>query len=430
MKKEYLDLFNAIINFFFEKIDAGVAFQNKRIEEWCRNMPTPRTSSLASSDKAALDRITELHNFLAATDARNTAKGMQWPTYVIDEFNEKCELMKALIAEKEVHQSIRNLYHYHKAIGLRAHGKYRPAIREIQMASSILQKAIEDAGPDQLLPRYSRNRILNKGQESEFKREGGDVRGALRCSDEMLSMSVAYERNPAFCAFERSEKLKPVKSFALYYCCQAHLAVSDWDDKSAAAAREWTFSEAFGQGHFRDWDVPLFVQILRNKRWHERYPHYYEQIANRIYVGTAKNVPMRFAREVSVLAGRIRIKPSAAALGAATVLIYVLLGTPEPRTKQEIGTQVELVLTSALDQVRQAQPGLRKMAEADVEKVRDQIMRSCRQIIDRSDDMGKGLHIDGDQKSLGLVNANTEDGRPVMLLTAALTGNQQGVGLG
>jgi hypothetical protein len=429
MKKEYIDLLNAITGFFFEKIDADVAFQNKRIEEWCRNMPTARTSTRGSLDKSALDQITELHDFLAATDARNTAKGMKWPTYVVKEFNEKCELMKALIAERNVDKSIRNLYHYHKAIGLRAQGKYSRAVREIQIASSILQKAIEDAGPTQLLPRYSRNRILNKGQESEFKREGGDVPGALSCSDEMLSMSVDYAKNHEFCAAERSEKLKPIKSFALYYGCQAHLAVTDWNDRSAAIAREWTFSEAFGQEHFLNWDVPIFVQILRNKTWQERYPHYYEQIANRIYVGTARNVPMRFAREVSVLAGRIRIKPSAA-LGAAAIVIYVLVGTPAPRTKQEIGTQIERVLDSALDQVRQGQPGLRKIGGADVEKVRGQILKRCRQIIDSSDELDRGLRLTANEEDLGLGNPDTGSSRPVMLLTAALTGNQQGVGPG
>ena len=97
------------------------------------------------------------------------------------------------------------------------------------LATMAAEKAIEDAGPSQLLPRYSRNRILNKGQESEFKREGGDVPGALSCSDEMLSMSVDYAKNPEFCAAERRETLKPIKSFALYYGCQAHLAVTNWN---------------------------------------------------------------------------------------------------------------------------------------------------------------------------------------------------------
>jgi hypothetical protein len=141
MKKEYIDLLNAITGFFFEKIDADVAFQNKRIEEWCRNMPTACTSTRGSLDKSALDQITELHDFLAATDARNTAKGMKWPTYVVEEFNEKCELMKALIADRNVDKSIRNLYHYHKAIGLRAQGKYSKAVprntdRQLNIAES------------------------------------------------------------------------------------------------------------------------------------------------------------------------------------------------------------------------------------------------------------------------------------------------------
>lgn len=305
--KKQVDFLKALADLFYEKIRPDAHFRNSRIEEWCENYPVPPKSSLDSQDLDALDKIVELHKQLELVDEKNTVKGFRWGKYVINDFTDLLEEFKNLIEISNVDPSISNLYHVHYSVLLRAKGQYSKAIQQLRISSEIMEKKINSTS--NYLPRYNREIIQNKGAISELYRLNNEIGKAINEADNMLADAKKAEKNSDFVTQDK-KGLCPVASWAMYYNCEAHLAVEEWDKKEAEQEREWIFSHTFSNHVYRDWTVPVLIRIIGNIVWENRYPHYFEKIADLVYIDTADGKLKTTMREMSVLMGRIRIKPT------------------------------------------------------------------------------------------------------------------------
>lgn len=325
MKKDIVDLLNALAAFFIEKINADITFQNRRIEEWCANMPVPpKAAGLAGANT---DRITEIHEYLCQVDARHSARGYLWPGYVLKDFIAHCDVFEDLLGAPEVHPSVRNLLHYHLAIHARSSGEPRQAITQINSAIDILQSAITES--KKRLPRYERNVILDTGCLSEFCWQHGDFESSVKYADEMLSKAVAYQSDDELNKYEVSANLPPIRAMAHYFCCQAYLAAAKSKGGAMSEAGNYIFAEAFGAASYRRWEIPMLVQILRNDVWSDLYPFYYERIADQIFRGTARSPVAKLVRQLSISAGRVRVR-APAVLAAAALVLFLQAIAPVP----------------------------------------------------------------------------------------------------
>ena len=307
LDKRHLDFLKSLVELFYERIRPDTKFRNKRIKEWCDNLPLPPTSATDSNDISAIDEIARIHQQLERIDDENSVKGYRWGGYVRDEFSAKLQLLSKQIKESDVDPSIYNLFHVHNSILLRAQGQYDEAINEISKSTELLQKKIDEYGS--YLPRYAREIFMNTGAASELHRLNGNIEEAIAAADEMHRLSMKESENEEYVE-EDKRALCLSTSWALYYCCEAHLAVEDWDNASSKHDREWYFSHTFSQSTYEDWTVPVLIRIIGNVVWEQRYPAYFENIADLVYLGTAKGNMKRKMRETSVFFGRIRLKPT------------------------------------------------------------------------------------------------------------------------
>lgn len=116
------------------------------------------------------------------------------------------------IGESSVDESISNLVHYHKSKLLRSQRRHNEAISEIRKASSILAKTI--AVHPTYLPRYSRNIILNKGEESELLRLNGKIGEAITLAEEMLMDIESHSSNDSFVSLDTKPGFCSAKAWA------------------------------------------------------------------------------------------------------------------------------------------------------------------------------------------------------------------------
>ena len=307
LDKKQLDFLKALAELFYEKIRPDTKFRNKRLKEWCDNLPLPPTSATDSNDISAIDEIARIHKQLERIDDENSVKGYRWGGYVRDKFSAKLQLLATKITESDVDPSIYNLFHVHNSVLLRAQGKYDEAIGELAKSTALLQHKINEHGS--YLPRYTRETFMNIGAASELYRLNGRIEKAIATADEMHNLSMKESEKEQYVVEDKCA-LCLSTSWALYYCCEAHLAVEDWDSTISKENREWYFSQTFSQNIHKEWIVPVLIRIVGNVVWEQRYPEYFESIADLIYLGTAKGNMKRKMREASVFFGRIRLKPT------------------------------------------------------------------------------------------------------------------------
>lgn len=307
LDKKHVDFLTSLAELLYEKVRPDTKFRNNRIAEWYDSLPPPPTSVTDSVDRSAIDEITEIHQQLERIDDENAIKGYRWGGYVIDDFSKKLHLLGEKIKNSDVDPSIYNLFHLHKSVLLRAKGQYDNALKEISNSTALLQKKIDSY--EQYLPRYTREIFMNIGASSELYRLSGKVNDAIITADEMLKRSMIEREKEEYFAEDR-RALCLSTSWALYYCCEAHLAVTDWDNFNSKIGREWYFSETFSQDIYRDWTVPVLIRIIGNVIWEKRYPEYFEKIADLVYIGTAPGNMKQLMREASVFFGRIRLRPT------------------------------------------------------------------------------------------------------------------------
>lgn len=305
LNKKQIDLLKALAELFYEKIMPDKRFLNERISEWCENLPLPPTSSVDSNDADAIEEIAKIHQRLEYLDDVNIVKGDCWCSHIIDEFSEELNLLHKKIKGSDVDPSISNLYHVHNSVLLKAQGEYDDALEELNKSSILLKQKIETH--EHYLPRYTREIFMNLGASSELNRLNGNIDKAISIADEMYKLSMKESKNKDY-ANEDSKALCLSTSWALYYCCEAHLAVPDWDDPLCQRDREWYFSETFSKQIYQNWIVPVQIKIIKNPIWEQRYPEYFGKIADLVYIDTAKGTIKKAMRETSVFFGRIRLK--------------------------------------------------------------------------------------------------------------------------
>ena len=332
LDKKQLDFLKAFLEFFYEKIRPDTKFRNKRIKEWCDNLPLPPTSATDSNDISAIDEIARIHQQLERIDDENSVKGYRWGGYVRDKFSAKLQLLAKQIKESDVDPSIYNLFHVHNSVLRRTQGKYDEAIDELAKSTELLQQKINEHGS--YLPRYTREIFMNTGAASELHRLNGKIEEAIATADEMQKLSMKESEKEQY-VVEDKRALCLSTSWALYYCCEAHLAVEDWDSASSKHDREWYFSQTFSQNIYKEWTVPVLIRIIGNVVWEERYPEYFENIADLVYLDTAKGNMKRKMREASAFFGRIRLKPTT----PITLLTLVALLTIKSAFANQQGNQ-------------------------------------------------------------------------------------------
>lgn len=333
LDKKQIDFLKALAELFYEKIRPDNRFRNKRIEEWCDNLPPTPTSATDSNDKSAIDEITRIHRQLERIDDENSVKGYRWGGYVRDKFSEKLHLLAKTIKESDVDPSIYNLFHVHNSVLLRAEGKYEEAIEELAKSTEFLQRKIDEHGA--YLPRYTREIFMNIGATSELHRINGRIDEAISTADQMHKLSMKEAEKEQYVLEDKHAQCLST-SWALYYCCEAHLAVENWDSTESKNDREWYFSHTFSKHIYREWTVPVLIRIIGNIVWEQRYPEYFENIADLVYLDTAQGNLKRKMREASVFFGRIRLKPTM----PITLLTLVALLSIKSAYANEQGNQV------------------------------------------------------------------------------------------
>jgi tetratricopeptide (TPR) repeat protein len=307
LDKNQIDLLKALAELFYDKIRPDTRFRNKRIEEWCDSLPPPPTSSTDSNDALAINKIAKIHQRLERLDDENSVKAYRWGGYVIDKFSEELSLLRETIENHDVDPSILNLFHVHNAVLLRAQSRYDEALEALNKSSALLQQKIDSHGV--YLPRYTREIYLNIGASSELHRLNGSIDEAISTADTMHKLSMRESEKREYADADK-DSLCLSTSWALYYCCEAHLAVVNWDDARSQRDREWYFSQTFSHHIYRDWTVPVQIRIIGNVIWEQRYPEYRDKIVDLVYIDTAKGKMKKLMRETSVLFGRIRLKPT------------------------------------------------------------------------------------------------------------------------
>ncbi len=425
MKKEQIDFIQAIAYLLFERIEPNTKFINERVKEWCDHLPVPQVSPQGSADLKALDEINTIHEELVRIDHSNSPKGAVWPISINKAFKQKCEQLESIVANSKVHESILNLVHYHRSKMFRSQRKYTEAISEIEAASRLLRAAI-DAEPA-YLPKYNRNIILNKGEKSELLRLKGEVREAVSLAEEMLSDAEDHSANEAFSRLDATPGFCPVRAWALYYMCEAHLSVDDWDDKDAREHRGWAFTEAFGGGFYKKWNTPTLIKAIRNEAWLDRYPHYHSDITNIVFVGTAKSKIQKLSRKTSVYFGRVKIKPLAPAAIMSLIAVLLLSSQPEDskeetQTTQKQESQIGL-LSSAIAEIK-GYPQFSGLEAESIDEVKNEVLRKMSEIRGRINVEQQIAHI------LMTEDQGSMKAKMFGVASVAMNGNEQGVGLG
>lgn len=300
-------LLKSLAGLIYEHISPDVRFRNQRIDEWLKSLPPIVPSMTDSTDADALNEIARLHRELECMDEKHTVIGYQWGGFEVKTFSRTLEQMGQKIQSSSVDSSVYNLYHVHRAVLLRAQGNYTEALVELEKSTVLLQRKI--ATHPHYLPRYNREIIMNDGIASELHRINGHIATAIQKVDDMRTSAKEGGFNREF-ADEDARAQCPIASWALYFGCEAHLAVKDWESVEAERAREAIFTETFSSRAYKHWTMPVLIRIIGNKIWKDRYPHYFNDIANLVYVGTAGGKAKALMREASVHCGRIRLKPA------------------------------------------------------------------------------------------------------------------------
>ena len=434
LDKKKIDFVKALCDTFIKKIEINEKFKNARVTEWCRNIPVPPLSEIDSTDCSNLARIKELHEYLVELDAKHTAFGVRWPTSVVNDFLYNCEELKRIITNKNVAPSIINLYHFHSSICHRSSGDQNSAIDEITSASRVLQEYINSN--EGFWPRYRRNLILNKGHESDFYKRKGDVTTALEKANEAISMADKLSKIDEFVIYEEQNNLGPVKSWALYSACCAHLAVDDWEEAGAKEARDYTFTQTFAEQHHLNWNLPTQIQILKNGIWQERYPDYFDEVANLVFIGTADKPVEKLMRQLSVICGRVALRPAPAL--AAALLVILSMGAMATSGSNNAPPEESHILHVLNETVREVSTyeEFVSMDTTDVDSVRDSILKSLDSIDAPGDEFLNSVITVSDTEFDSLLRDSnpeqtlTEQDELWFMHTAGTNGNEQGVGPG
>lgn len=432
VSKKSADVARLVVELFIERIDADVRFYNERMKEWCSKMQVPHPSYEGSVDRSAIDQVASLSSRLASFNAVNSTKGAIWPSVFVEQYLQECEVLGGLIRNSDIHESVENLYYHHKGIGYAAGGMYEEALVSMRRANEILKNCVKSSSVR--LPRYRRNIIMNDGLISEFYRRCGDVCASAKIAEIMFKSACGYLEDKECMEFDKSPGFCPILSWSLYFCCEAHLAVKDWDVQQAKDKRDWWFAETFSKGHHENWNIPTLIQILRDATWRERYQYYYERIADLVFVGAAPDYFTRMCREFSVLAGRIRLKPNSAA--AAVVLLAfitfscVIYQKGEPADFRQ--NNLIHVFDKGVEDIRANGVGFE---EEDVEEARREIVENATRLVNLGrKNLTAGSEEGGEHWISGLSATlqqgdENEDGLPRML-TAGVGSHEQGAGLG
>jgi len=423
LNERHIELLHALLGIFIEKLDADERFKNNRIKEWCKNMPTPPNSDDNTTDQEALSQIEEIHNYLVSFDAKQSAYGIRWPRHIVHSFRNKCELLRSTVESANVDQSIINLYHFHQAICCRSEGDFVSAIKHINQASNILNDYIS-AHPNKNLPRYKRNIALNKGHESDFFRMNGNLDVALEKAEEMLALAYSLCDDDEVIQLEKKNGFTPIVSWAFYHACVSHLAVDDWDNEEVKHKREFVFTNTFCQDHHLQWNVPTLIHILRNHTWKQRYPHYFEEIANRCWIGTADTEFLRIVRQCSLVFGRVRIR-ALPAVTAATAMLAIAIVYGGTNSKGS-DVQKEDILTVVEAGIAEARPRFEDITDEDSELVKREISNEIEEFFVLSGDLiERAQHVVDHREKY---RDNEESGWE--WLAGPVNGNEQGVGPG
>lgn len=421
----HLDFLTALANLLFDKIEPDTKFKNDRIREWCDNMPTPTTSALDSRDESALARIEKTHVHLVHLDSIHTVKGSLWPEYVNAEVQELCEDLRKDIEGSDVDGSIMNLYHLHLSKLLRSRGHYQEALDHVDEATTLLQRKLSSYPT--YLPRYSRNVLLNYGLKSELYRISGDARSAMSMADQMLSESKAH-KNVSFASLDSQEGFCPVEAWALYYLCEAHLVADDWDAPEARRKREWVFSHTFSERHYERWPVPELIKIMGSEIWRERYPHYYDEMADLVYRGTAKNDVQRLLRIISARLGRVRVKPLAPVVAIGLIALALFLGSLQFSGEVDHGERQVAVISRVFDETADELRGdygvFRAIEDHDVEEMKRGVtQKAAGLVVDGEEALVEELLATGDDEWA------KEDTLARVKIEPSRSGNEHGVGV-
>lgn len=372
-----------VANALVSRLQADNAFVTRRVEEWCKTIPTPAPSSIGSSDEDALKVIDRLHRELSDMNSKNSARGPRWPGHVAQTFEMKLSEMEARVRESDVDPSIENLCCVHRSFLEGSRGKFDEAIKALERSSEILGEYV--AGhPEKRWPGYQRDLILNIGRTSLLQRRLGRTKEAVKTSDHMLTEAVDFTSDENLKDFERDQNFCPILSWAYFHCCESHLVSEDFEAVEARELREFVFTTTFGEKHHLKWPIPVLFHILRNDLWKVRYNAFFEEIADRAFVGTTRNPFVRIARHWSVATGRLVPRPFPTAIAALVLVAAIATGAFDIAGDHlQLATAAPPILEQSInDAVEMAAAEGIQYEKAQIDDARDQVSREIDVILE------------------------------------------------
>lgn len=335
------DLALMLVDVFFEKIELDERFKNDRMSEWQEICPKPER---AFNDGDPRVEFAQMHDELVCLENMNSPLGISWLPSVKSEFSEKLQKLKDIFQSENLHPVNENLIEYHEHILRRANDDYQGAIDALSQANSILNDNIQDPEKDADL---MRDMVLNLGYMSLLHSALGDQKKSLTLCEEM---AVFATQIPEGKLHEIEINLSPLRSWVYYFYCSCLVDAIETDLFSVSEKRSTVFTAAFGsENHFRNWNPPAWLTILRSAVWEANYSSYHTEIANLLYPGTALNSRQKAWRRASLLIGRRRLQPMplvATLVFLAYISVVGLSGSDEPQVEE---SQIVLAVKSTLE---------------------------------------------------------------------------------